>query len=119
MMPTGMCGSVFLWVLQTRKIGGVMSDNAINPADIDYRDKPLWCVYGPACFPTMICCKVNDASGKLAIWGYSVYRRSPGFRTLGRYLNQWTAENNAVFFADQNHALDFLKKITWPRIKQR
>lgn len=96
-----------------------MSDNAIDPAAIDYRDKPLWCVYGPDSFPKMICCKISNASGRLTIWGYSVYRRSPGFRTLGLNLDEWATENNAVFFADQNHALGHLKKITWPRIKQR
>lgn len=82
----------------------------------EYFDVPLWAVYGPDCFPTMFCCKVldHDTCG-LTLWGYSIYRRQPGFRTLGVDLREWTAENKAKFFARQDDALAHLGKITTPR----
>lgn len=81
----------------------------------EFHNRPLWCVYGPQCFPTMFCCKIlHHPQGCLTIWGYSVYRRQPGFRTLGRDLSEWAADHEAVFFAEQIHALQFLANITTP-----
>lgn len=45
----------------------------------------LWGVYGNDCFPTIFACKMLDyPSGMRAIWGFSVYRRKPAYRTLGQ-----------------------------------
>lgn len=79
---------------------------------------PLWVVYGGVAFPSILCCRINAPQGKPVIWGYSIYRRSPGFRTLGQDLAEWMGrQEDPHFFADQNHALAYLKKITWPRCK--
>jgi len=87
----------------------------IDPTRPEFLDRPLWCVYGEQCFPSMICCKVihDDRYGP-TIWGYSVYRNSPGFRTLGRNLKTWVKQNKAIFFADQMMALQFMANITLP-----
>lgn len=35
----------------------------VDPNDPGIVGKPLWCVYGVACFPTMVCCKIlTDAT---------------------------------------------------------
>jgi hypothetical protein len=46
--------------------------------------------------------------------GYSVYRGSPGFRTLGRNLD-WLDNNEAKLFATQDAALEYLRTLTTPR----
>lgn len=90
--------------------------NAIDPNDPQYLDTPLWCVYGPDCFPTMFACRINNASGRPAIWGYSVYKRSPGYRTLGREVRGgWVEEHNAKFFTSQDNAIDYLRELTTPK----
>jgi hypothetical protein len=66
----------------------------------------------------MFCCKINCRSGALTVWGYSVYRRSPGFRTLGVDLEKWAAGNGAQFFAEQSDALAHMAKITTPKVKR-
>lgn len=89
----------------------------IDPAK--HLDTPLWAVYGPDCFPTMFCCKVlNHPTCGLTIWGYSIYRREPGFRTLGQSLQVWRDDEGkrAKFFARQDDALMHLSKITTPRV---
>lgn len=89
----------------------------INPSLPKYRDVPLWVVYGPDCFPTMICAKVLDhPTCGLTIWGYSIYRRQPGFRTLGVSLRNWRKEvERPKFFEAQVHALSHLANITTPK----
>jgi len=79
--------------------------------------KVYWCVYGPDCFPTMFCCRIkNYPDASPAIWGYSVYRRVPGFRTLGQDVEEWSKGKNPRFFETQREALDLLAKLTTPRI---
>jgi hypothetical protein len=90
----------------------------------EFRDKPIWCVYGPECFPTIFCCKIvefrNGLVSELNIWGYSVYEGSPGFRTLGRSLKEWSGDvkcrygTDPIFFDQQADALTYLAKITNP-----
>jgi hypothetical protein len=90
----------------------------------EFINKPIWCVYGPDCFPTLFCCKILKFRQKhiteLVIWGYSIYEGKPGFRTLGATLNNWIEENKnryeseTLFFARQDEALAYLEKITKP-----
>ena len=92
----------------------------VNVNDEANWNKPLWLVYGHKCFPQLLCCKLNF-SGALNIWGYSVYRGEPGFRTLGRDLHAWIRECREKgyelfeFYDDQEQALDRLRKLTIPR----
>lgn len=96
----------------------------VDPSDPRLWDKPLWCVYGPECFPTVIACKVNNASGMgAAIWGYSVYKRKPGYRTLGQDLKRWVEEkteeaqgDEPVFFDIQLAAFDYLRGLVTPKV---
>lgn len=90
--------------------------NNIDPHLSENHNKVLWCVYGPECFPTMFSCVIKTASHIPAIWGYSVYKRSPGFRTLGREITGgWIEENRAKFFSEQDDALDYLRELTTPK----
>lgn len=88
----------------------------INPTLPEHHNRILWCVYGPDCFPTMFCCVIKTASRNPTIWGYSVYKRSPGFRTLGReVVGEWIESNNAKFFATQDDAFEYLRALTSPK----
>lgn len=41
-------------------------------------------------------------------WGYSVYRRSPGFRTLGLSIKHFRTKHKIVqLFTDQTDAIDY------------
>lgn len=88
----------------------------IDPTQKENHDKPLWVVYGVDCFPSLLLCKVNDhATCGPTIWGYSIYKRIPGFRTLGLSLKEWMArEEKPRFFDTQAEAFGLLAKLTTP-----
>ncbi len=84
---------------------------------------PIWCVYGPDCDPTIICCILKDYEkndlmpGHSAIWGYSVYENVPGFRTKGQELISWlTCEftHTAHFFSTKEEALAHIDVLISP-----
>jgi hypothetical protein len=94
---------------------------------VDYKDetchgKPLWLVYGINCFPSIICCKLESKlHGYTVIWGHSVYRRAPGFRTLGQNIETWMETERTLYSAEffdfydtQEEALERLRKLTTP-----
>lgn len=97
----------------------IKPENSIDPLDPKYFGIPLWFVYGYECFPSMFCARIkpdqHTQGQPPVIWGYSVYKRVPGFRTLGVRAAEWIAKNGADAFAEQQHALDYLKKITTPK----
>lgn len=95
----------------------------IDPKNKEFIDTPLWCIYGPECFPVIFCCKISDTVHETpspVIWGYSVYKEIPGFRTLGRHLTEWIEEvknlfgTEPIFFNRQDEALTYLGKLTNP-----
>lgn len=93
----------------------------VDPFDEANWNKPLWCVYGPDCFPSVLLCKLSDKAGPQyspSIWGYSIYKGVAGFRTLGRYLETWMEEDaneGAVFWDEKRYALAHLDAILEPR----
>lgn len=82
-------------------------------------DTPLWCVYGAKSFPSIIVCKIlKDPKYGLIIWGYSIYKRQPGFRTLGQRLSDWLASEyheNAFFFEKQVDAIAYINELVTPK----
>ena len=91
------------------------AENEINPLDMQYHDVPLWCVYGYDCFPEIIACTLNY-NGAVNIWGHSVYKRQPGYRTLGQNVETWMKGYKMVkFFAKQEHAIMFISKLVTPK----
>jgi len=87
----------------------------IQPNDAPL-NTPLWCVYGPDCFSTMFCCMINEVPGYgRNIWGYSIHKRSPGFRTLGRSVDDWMQDKNAKFFLTQDEAIQCMIALTTPK----
>ena len=73
-------------------------------------DKPLWVVSGPSCFPqlTLVTIKNHPTCG-LTVWGWSIYRRCRGFRTIGLSLSAYIGQNeNAKFYLNRQHAFDRL-----------
>lgn len=90
---------------------------AIDVQDQANWNKPLWFVYGSEFYPQMLCAKLSDTAGGLAIWGYSVWQRQPGFRTIGMNFSTWNVYSMCFVFDQQQDALDFLKTITTPKVK--
>jgi len=101
----------------------------LNPLDAKNHGKPLWVVVGPSPYwPEMLCCKLlaYDQSNRLlpvgstgtsvCIWGYSVWRGKPGFRTLGTDVMDWASRQQwgPFFYGEQSHALDHLREVTTP-----
>lgn len=88
----------------------------IDPNAPESAGKVLWCVYGHTFWPQLLCCKLHDYEGDRNIWGYSIWKNKPGFRTLGQRLATWYASHDlCLFFDDQQLALDYLKKISTPK----
>lgn len=92
----------------------------IDANDSNNHDIPLWAVMvvhqGLA---EIQCLKIKDQSnGDLHVWGYSEWRRSPGFRTLGIRLPAFTGRFvSCVFYDDHDSALAALKLATTPSKK--
>lgn len=79
----------------------------IDPFDQQHWNKPLFVVYGSTGFPQMLCCKVRLNDGVATIWGFSTFRRLPGFRTLGIPLEVWIArELKPRFYLSQEDAFE-------------
>lgn len=72
--------------------------------DQKWHNVPLYCVYGSTAYPTIIGCIVSAKTGRLVIWGFSRYNRSPGFRTLGVELAAWALPQHAKFFSTSEAA---------------
>lgn len=87
-------------------------------------DRTLWCVHGFDCFPEIFCCKIHlDAEYEPIIWGYSVYRHEPGFRTLGQNVNEWMQRQRDKFgcdlfefYDDHAEAIARITQLTTPKI---
>lgn len=78
--------------------------------------KPLWIIYGHAAFPQINCVILDKYQGVVNIWGYSVWKRSPGFRTLGTAFENFQRRSEILLFThSQEEALDFLKNLTTPK----
>jgi hypothetical protein len=85
--------------------------SVVNPFEPANFNRALWCVHGRDGSPQIQAFMVNDAgvNGTATIWGYSIYRKSPGFRTLGLRLDTWLSDkHDPVFYDDRNDAMNAL-----------
>ena len=95
----------------------------VDPNLPENLDRVLWCVHGFECFPEIFCCKIRaHAEYGAIIWGYSVYRRSPGFRTLGQNVNTWMQDLKVKFgcsmfefYDDHAEAITRITQLTTPK----
>lgn len=99
-----------------------LAKKAIDPFDTNYHNIPLWCVHGHEAHPAIHCLKLkmspSSANFKLTVWGYSVYKGEPGFRTLGKSIEVFSAEKKLLlFFVNKQDALDYLSIILEPKVK--
>lgn len=92
-------------------------DHAVDPLDPQNHHIPLWAVYGVSIYwPQVLCCRIRLNEGFPHIWGYSVWKRQPGFRTLGIPVKTFMArEGFCFFFASQTRMLEYVEKITTPK----
>lgn len=94
----------------------------VDPNLVENHDRILWCVHGVDCFPAMFCCKIRmHAEFGPIIWGYSVYKRKTGFRTLGQNVNTWMqglkekhGQDLFEFYDDHGDAISRIAKLTTP-----
>lgn len=71
----------------------------------------LWGVYGPDSFPSVFACKILEHPGQgRVLWGFSIYRRSPGFRTLG-VSSLWAEQHGLHLFRTQAGAFAFIASL--------
>jgi hypothetical protein len=92
-------------------------DYSVDPMATENHGIPLWVVYGVSVYwPGVLCCRIRINEGVPVIWGYSVWKRQPGFRTLGVPVKYW-AESHAFchFFSNQTRMLEYVEKITTPK----
>lgn len=89
----------------------------VDPTIDSFQHIPLWCVYGHEAFPQVLACYVKDhGQWGICIWGYSVYKRKPGYRTLGIRLSEWIGKHDLVrFFDSQENAMEYLETLVTPR----
>lgn len=80
---------------------------------------------GPKCAPSILCFRLSRSAleeNKIVnIWGYSVYKGVPGFRTLGVPFAKWIEEEteracgtSPRFYLSLDDALERLRKILTP-----
>lgn len=112
--------------IDDQELQALLATHAIDPANARWHNRPLWCVTGPTCEPSVFCCAIKDhgVNGGLClgahIWGYSVWGGEPGFRTLGERLTYWTAQQTARwnnvprFYATLQAALAHVTELVTP-----
>lgn len=95
-------------------------DAKIEPNDRRNWGIPLWVVGVPyKGMADIQCVKIRDQSnGDPHVWGYSEWRRSPGFRTLGIKLSAFQDRFvSCRFYADHDAAIEAIKKASMPSPK--
>lgn len=94
-------------------------EGTIDPAE--YLDQPIWCVTGAECAPSVFCCRIAKTTAlnsQPVIWGFSVYKGDPGFRTLGQRLDVFREQNpRAVFFATPADATSYLYELITHKVE--
>lgn len=84
-------------------------------AHVPWEDAPLgttlWGVYGSDCAPTIFAFQLNDgtAFGR-AMWGFSIYKRKPGFRTFGT-SKKWAEEHGLKIFLSPAAAFSHIQSL--------
>lgn len=89
---------------------------AVNITLLENQDIPLWVVHSHIAHPEVHCLKVLAQNGGLYVWGYSVWKGTPGFRTLGITISQFEAGEKAYYFTTKNDALAYLSIILEPKL---
>lgn len=78
-------------------------------AEERYHHKPLYVLYSFIGKPRLRSFMMRLNQGKPTLWGFSVYRRSPGYRTDGTGLAGWLAAHpDTEFFTTEAEALTAL-----------
>lgn len=90
--------------------------STVDPKEDKFHHIPLWGVtVTHKGLASMQCLMVRLNAGALTVWGYSEWKRSPGFRTLGIRLEEFMAAHDGCqFFTDHGEALDALQVATTP-----
>lgn len=73
-----------------------------------FDQRPLWIVYTDSRGERRIqACIINRHFGKPTIWGFSVYKRAAGYRTIGSSLEGWLIGCfNVGIYTTEKEALD-------------
>lgn len=78
-------------------------------------DETVFIVYGHECFPSILHTKINHSNGGPAdphVWGFSEWKRSCGFRTLGlgwnRFVERYGKDEPVYIFRNFADASNYL-----------
>ena len=98
---------------------------AIDLNDLKHYSRPLWCVFVHSFEPSIIPCILRAYSvqhvllppgqpGRVVVWGYSIWRRKPGYRTYGVSLLEFSKRHSLepMFFDSQDEAIEQIRKLT-------
>lgn len=97
---------------------------AIDPDDPVNHGRTLWCVHGSKHCPALMAVKLLAYTsdhvrlpvgrpGVVHVWGFSVWRRQPGFRTLGIRFDEWAKDFKICsLFLTQCEALKEVARLT-------
>lgn len=91
-------------------------EGQIDPANPEFHDRPMWCVYGAISYPQFGCLRIKTTKRGLMMEVYSVRLGKPGFYemsfTLDQFLAQWKMH---FFFADHDDFMEFVFFLTTPK----
>ena len=86
--------------------------NPIDPSDPTNWDIPLWVVLIGRTHANLNHVKILNVTGEPVVWGHSVWKGSPGYRTIGQTMGIFTQGYVAwKFFTDGQSRADCLDKV--------
>lgn len=78
-------------------------------------DTPLWVVCGYESFPQVFPCIIRSNKDGPVIWGYSIWKRNGGYRTLGIHAAEFVVRHDiCFFFRSQELALEYVGQLITP-----
>lgn len=91
----------------------------IDPLAPQWHGVPLWCVFGFAFHPNIMCCKLSKVGvqQQVNVYGYTEVQQGHGrFNSIDQPLVTWMkAQRMCLFFEKPDDALAFLKRHLTPR----
>lgn len=96
-----------------------LSKKAIDPNDPVNLNRTLWCVHGHKAHPAIHCLRIKASQNMKGhfVWGYSVWKGEPGFRTLGVSVEKFHENKDLhLYFPEKQDALEYLSIILDPKI---
>lgn len=92
----------------------LMTDKAVHIGEVK-ADEEVFIVYGHDCFPSILHARISHHNGGPAnphVWGFSEWKRSCGFRTVGvgweTFASRYGKGAPIYIFRDHRDALNYI-----------